>query len=321
MKKIYLSILVLLATIAVKAQTPVYLLDFESDFSGETIMGSGAVETDANASFGKVYHNNNDNNDTRRANYLLLPGTLMSTATKDSTYAMSIGMWVQLGSGSIAADGTGNYWSNLFAAYGAAPDTATGNTWPMFVLEARGWCQLNNAGWTDFKAEENVAGVNTESMDWLGDEQWHYYTMTITPEEAIVYVDGVIVNQWAFTGADGSYAKGLFTNGADLNYVCLGGNQAWDWNDPDTSFKYDDLAIYTSALTVEQIQAIMKAKTSVGITENFVNTHSKLVGVEYFTITGAKVGSDYSRLPKGAYIKSDLYSDGSRVGEKVFKIQ
>jgi hypothetical protein len=319
MKKIYLSVLTLTAAFAVNAQTPVYLQNFESDFNGETIVGSGAVETDANTSFNKVYHNNNDNNETRRANYLLLPATVMSDATKDSTYALSIGMWVQIGSGTIEA--AGNYWSNLFAAYGAAPDPTTGNTWPMFVLEARGWCQLNNAGWTDFKAEENVAGANTESMDWLADGEWHYYTMTITPVTAIVYVDGAVVNQWNFTGLDGSYSRGLFTNGIDLDYVCLGGNQAWTWNDMDTAFKYDDLAIYSSALTSEQIQSIITAKTAVGITDKNVKTNGKLIGVEYFSISGARAGSDFYQLPKGAYIKSAVYSDGSRMNEKVVKMQ
>ena len=56
------------------------------------------------------------------------------------------------------------------------------------------------------------------------------------------------------------YHLGIFTNGADLKYISLGGNQAWTWADPDPGFMFDDIAIYNKALTIDEIQAIMKKK-------------------------------------------------------------
>lgn len=59
---------------------------------------------------------------------------------------------------------------------------------------------------------------------------------------------------------DGNTISGIFTNGADLKYISLGGNQAWTWADPDPGFMFDDIAIYNKALTIDEIQAIMKKK-------------------------------------------------------------
>jgi hypothetical protein len=45
-----------------------------------------------------------------------------------------------------------------------------------------------------------------------------------------------------------------------LKYVCLGGNQAWNWGDNDPGFAFDDVAIYNVALTVDQIKLIISKK-------------------------------------------------------------
>ena len=45
-----------------------------------------------------------------------------------------------------------------------------------------------------------------------------------------------------------------------MKYISLGGNQAWTWGDPDPGFMFDDIAIYNKALTIDEIQAIMKKK-------------------------------------------------------------
>ena len=73
--------------------------------------------------------------------------------------------------------------------------------------------------------------------------------MTLTETQAIVYIDGNVANSWTVAGSgDGNTISGLFTNGADLKYICLGGNQAWDWGDNDPGFWFDDFAVYDKAL-------------------------------------------------------------------------
>ena len=75
-------------------------------------------------------------------------------------------------------------------------------------------------------------------------------------ENAKVYLDGALANEWNNDGT--TYTQtGLFTNGGDLKYICLGGNQAWDWADNDAGFELDDIQFWNTALSPAQIQAVM----------------------------------------------------------------
>ena len=225
-----------------------YYNDFEDGLGDATVVGSGEIETVEDDRFGSVYHNATGTAGVR-TNYLLLPSDTIANAVGNKE--MSIGFWVNV------ADAT-NYWfSPIFTAYGDAPDASTGNSWPMMALQSRLLAQVNCAGWTDLSAAENVAGTNKETTAWLDDKEWHYYTATLTETSVCVYVDGVLQNEWAVSTADGNTINGIFTNGADLDYVCLGGNQAWTWGDTDASYQFDEIAVYSTALSAEEIQLVM----------------------------------------------------------------
>ena len=45
-------------------------------------------------------------------------------------------------------------------------------------------------------------------------------------------------------------------NGIILSLIHI----SWTWGDPDPGFMFDDIAIYNKALTIDEIQAIMKKK-------------------------------------------------------------
>jgi len=232
--------------------TPVYFNDFSST-DGVTVIGSGEFITDTDPHFGQVYHNDPNLTKTVRTNYLKLPeNVLMHAAT---TKEMTITFWVNKKN---AAD---YYWSPVFTAYGATNGpmaTHADDWWPFFYAETRGLLGWNSNGYCDFTAEQNDAGTNTESTDWTNDGQWHLYTMTFTPSSAKVYIDGAVLNSWtiANNGLDG-----LFTQ-TNLVYVCLGGNQAFGWNDPDPAFAFDDFAVYDAALTAEQIAQVIANKNA-----------------------------------------------------------
>jgi len=234
--------------------TPVYFNDFSST-DGLTVVGNGIFEDDADARFGKVFHNDPTLTKAIRTNYLQLPADVLSHSTE--TKEMTIGFWVNVKN---AAD----YWfTPIFTAYGAAPAN-NANTWPMFVCQSRGLLQVNCAGWCNFTAAQNDNAANYEGTFWLDDKAWHYYTATLTATKAVVYVDGEVLNSWTVSGeGDGNVVAGLFSNGADLKYICLGGNQAWDWNDLDPAYAFDDFAVYDKALTAEQIKAVMADKLAV----------------------------------------------------------
>ena len=232
--------------------TPVYFNDFSST-DGVTVIGSGEFITDADPHFGQVYHNDPNLTKAVRTNYLKLPeDVLMHAAT---TKEMTITFWVNKMN---AAD---YYWSPVFTAYGAVngPKASHADDWyPFFYAETRGVLGWNSNGYCDFTAEQNDAGTNTESTVWTDDGQWHLYTMTFTPSSAKVYIDGEVLNSWTIAN---NGLEGLFTQ-TNLVYVCLGGNQAWGWNDPDPAFAFDDFAVYDAALTAGQIAQIIADKNA-----------------------------------------------------------
>lgn len=239
----------------VEAPMPVYENNFESGVLDAQIIGGGSIASVSDSGFGKVFKNSVGGT---RKNYLLLPQNALSHSTE--SMETSIGVWVNATNAGVSAD---YKWAPLFMAYAAAPVNEE-NTFPILALQYRGLAQINCGGWCDFTDAQNVAGINTlyhDAIDWLVDHKWHYYTATFTATTAKIYIDGKIANEWKVDGtSDGSLIKGIFTNGNDLKYICLGGNQAWNWGDADPGFMFDDIAIYKTALTPEQIAAIISKK-------------------------------------------------------------
>ncbi len=231
----------------------VYYNDFERENDGTTIYGSGSfVEFGGN--FGRVFQNVGG---AQRSNYLILPEDVLSHSKE--TKEMSIGVWVNAANAGASAD---YMWAPLFSAYASGP--ATDNGTPMFICQYRGILQVNCNGWCDFTDAQNKNQTNAlyhDATDWLADKGWHYYTVTLTETNAKVYFDGVLKNEWNVSGSgDGNVIGGLFSNGSDLKYICLGGNQAWNWGDNDPGFMFDDIAIYNKALTQAEIQSIVAYK-------------------------------------------------------------
>ncbi|MCA1746031.1 MAG: LamG domain-containing protein, partial [Bacteroidales bacterium] len=142
---------------------------------------------------------------------------------------------------------------------------------------------------------------------------------TYSPTEVNIYVDGVAQNTWTVSEAEGNSVKGLFTNGADLTYVCLGGNQAWAFEDVDPAFMFDDLVIYADALTTAEMDVIMAAKMPTSINNPEVDANGSIVSEAYFSITGAQVGSEFEALAPGIYIKRAVYSNGAVKSSKIVK--
>lgn len=253
---------------------PVYFNDFSSQ-EGVTIVGNGAFEDDADARFGKVFHNDPALTKAMRTNYLLLPEDVLSHSADSKE--MTISFWVN-------AKNAADYWfSPIFSAYGMSPaanmeqfawDNAAnavsttvkreGNNenWPVFVLQSRGLAQINNGGFCDFAKEQNDNAENAENTYWLDDKAWHYYTVTLTTTKVVVYIDGNIFNSWTLDPTvGGQQIEGFFTYGSNYKHICLGGNQAWAWGDPDPAYAFDDFAVYDKALTADQIKQVIAQKS------------------------------------------------------------
>lgn len=304
MKKIFTLIATAMlcstATMAQEQPTPVYFNDFSSA-DGLTIVGNGVFEDDADSRFGKVFHNDPALTKAIRTNYLLLPADVLSHSAQ--TKEMTIGFWVNM------RDAADFYWSPMFAAYDVVGRASNvDEPWPHFALMARKELALNCWGYCDLGDTFNDKSKNAQTSAWLDDKAWHYYTATLTATSIKVYVDGVLENSWTVDGTtQGQIVEGVFNAGAAYNtnglkYICLGGNQACNWGDPDPAFAFDDFAVYDKALTKDQIDAVIAAKSTVTAIETV--KAAKANGVRY-NLAGQKVGANY----KGVVIEN---------GKKVF---
>lgn len=289
---------------------PVYF----NPLNGGDIVGGGQFKY-VGGTWGTVFSNATGG---RRANYLKLPSDVLSHSS--ATKEISIGFWVNRGNEKNSND---YMWAPLFMAYGAAPVNGA-NTLPMFACQYRGVLQINNNGYCDFTDAQNDNKANTlyhGDKDWLADGDWHYYTVTMTETQAIVYIDGNVANSWTVSGSgDNNVISGIFTNGADLKYICLGGNQAWDWGDNDPGFWFDDFAVYDKALTPGQIRRIMNLKKDPVYFNSFENgagdcsvvgggsfiDAGKTAFGKVFSNVGGALRSNYLLLPSDALSHSTV---------------
>ena len=232
-------------------------------WNGEKAVGNGrfAATDEEGAPFSEFFQNDGT---AVRTSYCLLPEDVL--AHSDKTHELTIAFWVSA-KGFTPDQYT---YAPLFTAYTQKNNP---NTWPMLALQSRGNVQVNCNGWCDFTGANNVAGKNNiynsnaweansdgynNAGNWLEDQKWHYYTAVFTDTNVKVYLDGEVKNEWEIDGtSEGQKISGLFNDGANLKYVCLGGNQAWDWNDIDSPFRYACLLIQNSSMTPDMIKAQM----------------------------------------------------------------
>ena len=232
-------------------------------WNGEKAVGNGkfAATEEEGEPFNDFFQNDGS---AVRTSYCLLPEDVL--AHSDKTHELTIAFWVSA-KGFTPDQYT---YAPLFTAYTQKNNP---NTWPMLALQSRGNVQVNCNGWCDFTGANNVAGKNNiynsnaweanddnynDAGNWLEDEKWHYYTAVFTDTNVKVYLDGEVKNEWEIDGtSEGQKISGLFNDGANLKYVCLGGNQAWDWNDNDSPFRYARLLIQNSSMTPDMIKAQM----------------------------------------------------------------
>ena len=270
--------------------TPVYFNDFSFATSGSDgieIVGNGVFENDADDRFGRIFHNDPTLTKEKRTNYLKLPANVLSHS--GTSKEMTIGFWVNM------KDAADFYWSPLFTAYPNAEKASDADTpWPIFTCLARKVVALNCWGYCDLGDTYNDNGTNAVTSAWLDDKAWHYYTITLTSTTVKVYIDGVIENSWTVDGTtEGQVITGLFDGGAaythenGLKYICLGGNQSNNYNDPDPAFGFDDFAVYDVALSKAQIDQIRANKLDRSVTGTKVGKQDN--STEYLTATSDKI--------------------------------
>ena len=239
---------------------PIYFYNFERGTGTAEIVGGGEL-INVGGNFGKVFQNAKGG---RRQNYLKLPSDVFVKAGGNNE--ITISFWVS----SENAGASNEYmWAPIFSAY---DHEVAGTGCPMLVCQYRGTVQQNMNGhdnqggsWCDYtnaQSDQGTVTVYHGDTDWLADKKWHHYTVVFTKTSAAVYFDGEVANSWTIDGVSDGARCEIFGR-SELDLVCLGGMQAWNWGDDDPAFMFDDVAIYDHALTQEQIKTVMAVKQNV----------------------------------------------------------
>lgn len=289
-------------------------------WNGEKAVGNGkfAATEEEGEPFSDFFQNDGS---AVRTSYCLLPEDVL--AHSDKTHELTIAFWVSA-KGFTPDQYT---YAPLFTAYAQKNNP---NTYPMLALQSRGNVQVNCNGWCDFTGANNVEGKNNiynsnaweanddnynDAGNWLEDEKWHYYTAVFTDTNVKVYLDGEVKNEWEIDGvSDGQKVGGLFTNGSSFKYVCLGGNQAWDWNDIDSPFRYARLLIQNSSMTPDQIKTQMT--TDFPDWEDYLNDEPD--AVEDISVTPQNE-NDVLYNTAGQQVDDDYQGIVIKNGKKYFK--
>lgn len=79
--------------------------------------------------------------------------------------------------------------------------------------------------------------------------EWHHFAFTISPSECVVYIDGEVVKQGAFTGIDWT--------GCDVLSIMSGAPRWLGWNHWSDVSSLDELRLFKKALTQTEIQGII----------------------------------------------------------------
>jgi len=229
---------------------PIYMYDFEDGTAGTaTIKGSGKVEDSNDPHFGKVFNNNVGGEAQLRTDYLALPEDTIGKVVDAGNKEFSLSMWIK---------GTDlNYWGALFCAKNA--ETPATEWWPHLNLACNTKGSINCAGWIE-------VGTNSdENQAIVSDGKWHHMAYVVTADDANIYLDGKVIQSATAIKVEGDEARlteGIFTDYAknNLTTVSIGGNSIANWNDNDVLAYFDDIAIYATALTNDDVNAIIKNK-------------------------------------------------------------
>ena len=245
--KVSLSLLMGGMVFGANAAEPIFFQDFENGLGDCEIYGDGELK-DLGGEFGTVFANAMGG---MRTNFLKLP----SSAFDGLTTEITLMTWVNRG-----PQIENYFFCPMFACY--ATYNGVDNGMPMWVTDTRGaGLQINTNGpdnvgdnWCDFTDVQNLAGENFASTAWLDDDQWHLFAVTLTPTSGTVYVDGEVLDAWVTTGEGPGNTINVWE--IPTEYICVGGNQAWNWGDPDPGFYFDNIAVYDVALTADELKAM-----------------------------------------------------------------
>lgn len=274
-----LSILGVWAQSSVKLPTPVYLQDFEKATSPSdvgTLIGNGSIVV-GDPVYGRYYQNMpNAAVATTRGNYLAMPDQNAFLKVQDTNSGeISVCFWVNTKVHMDKNFGLG--WNAMFTAYTDEGFTGAGHEYRSFDLRVNGSSHARQM----FYFYHNTWDSNPAYVDntkWASDKGWHYvsYVMDQNCSHVVYYIDGEPIENFIINPKDTADFNQAWTeprtnawiaNQTENFWKYLGqtstivlGGLSGEWADPDVAFGFDDVAIYSQALTPVQIKKIMTMK-------------------------------------------------------------
>jgi hypothetical protein len=198
----------------------------------------------------------------------------------------------------------------LFAIKGTVDDTA-------------GRLYFSNGCYLGYNAEGGYydADLSAYAIDsnFFSIATWQHVDIKFLPKGFALYVDNVLAYDQSSTdvtiaGTVTDYGNVIsFLEGADS--LVIGTGSWWSDNYGSTGVYYD--AQYSYLKNIQFRRNITALITSVSPTISA--GEGTLVSEEYFNIGGVNVGSSYSALIPGIYIKRALYTDGTIKNTKIVK--
>jgi arabinan endo-1,5-alpha-L-arabinosidase len=227
------------------SETPIYKFDFEklngsSEISNSgskngnaVLKGSASIIEDKNR--GKVLNITNKKG-AIKANYLALPNDTFSNITENG---YTVGMWVNVDTSD------NNYWehSALFEANGGGQ-----GKYPVTRISSNLYGRINaNGSYADA----------TEISEGLKADTWEYVTYTVNSKGIHMYING---NEVGSAQKDlAACFKGDFLS--NMKDVRVGSGDIW--SDADiAAAKFDNIAIYNTSLTDEEVEALYNQEVS-----------------------------------------------------------
>ena len=258
--------------------TPVYSQNFESattevgsagsnfGITGDTLSGTTGAIVTGDAAFGKYYQNMSTADAiTTRTNYLtIVDATTWSNlrTAAETSHAFTISFWIN--AKVQRAKSFDSYWGAMFTGYTSAGGTTAAGEWNAeeqaahpfgpALCTAGQFRYCNGANITD-----NMDSYRDAVVTWRNDDNWHHFsfvfsnlnqqTFTIT-----CYLDGVQKYSVNETASDTGIE--ILNN---IDRFTIGGSTP-HWNDPDNAYAYDEINIYSSALSADQVASIYNEK-------------------------------------------------------------
>jgi len=170
-------------------------------------------------------------------------------------------------------------------------------------------------GW--FDANLINYGLGT---DFIGTCEWKNVELVFDTTGYAMYVDDVLVfdqnsTDITIAGTLTDYSN-VITFLQNASSFIIGTGSWWSDNQrPDGSY-YDVQFSYIKNITFTTIEN----PPVNAIEETISDTNSKLVGEEFFSISGTKIGTDFRKLAPGIYIKREVYSNGTIKTTKIVKV-